>query len=413
MKQYLDVLQSAIYLGDNLQLFKKVRSESVDLIPTDPPYGLEFMGADWDKTLPKPEAWRECYRVLKPGGSLLAMSAARTDLFWRVCRDIEEAGFTLAQHTLFWIYKTGFPKGADLSKQADERAGAQRQVIGSKLGLPGYSTAQPKGVNGAFEGGGFGGAGGTADGELLITAPATELAMKLDGLYTKGKIKPAAEPIIWAMKPYEPGLLPLDNVVKHGVGAVNCLACMLPFAADERIEFDAEPTANNTTAGFLETVNSQWVGHNSNGRFPANILCTGQALGAECSRFFDIDAWARKHGLTDDQLQNAAAGIIDIPKPDEADRNFGCLTSINRHKTVKPIALFAYLISLLAPAQGIVLDPYCGSGTSPVAAVLAGRTGIGFELEETSYQTSAERLHTAINLPLTTEQQAGQGTLFD
>ncbi len=96
--------------GDCLEVLPGLQSESVSLVLTDPPYGWSFMGRSWDKALPNPAVWRECLRLLKPGGFALVMAGARSDCLWRLCRDLEEAGFDLALSQIHWVYRSGFPK---------------------------------------------------------------------------------------------------------------------------------------------------------------------------------------------------------------------------------------------------------------------------------------------------------------
>ena len=158
--------------GDNLQAMPALAAASVDLVATDPPYGISFMGKAWDKALPDPQTWAECYRVLKPGGSAVVMSGARLDCLWRMCRDLEAAGFELEQTALFWCYRSGFPKGGDLSKMADARAGAEREVTGVC-----HRQGRRSGILGEV-----------VDIAHETSLPATPLAVALDGWFTKGKV---------------------------------------------------------------------------------------------------------------------------------------------------------------------------------------------------------------------------------
>lgn len=313
-----------VVTADCLDWLREAEENSVDMIATDPPYGLAFMGKSWDKALPNPEVWRECLRVLKPGGAALVMSGVRLDCLWRVCRDLEEAGFELAQTCLSWIYRSGFPKGSDLSKMADKRAGAY------------------------------------------------PLASDLSGWFTRGKVKPAYELIIWARKPISEGS-EFDNVVKHGTGGVNCGRCMIPFGEDgaweKKIGYKAssychvtEDGGDNTRPWVRERVSAGLpvsVGTpNPAGRFPANVLCSDGALG-EGSKYFDIDAW----------------WALQTPKASRREKSPG-----NNHPTVKPVKLFAFLLSMFCPEGGTVLDPFCGSGTTGVAAKQQGFQFIGVEM---------------------------------
>ena len=107
--------------GDCIEVLQGFPENSVDLVVTDPPYGLGFMGKEWDKALPPKEAFMEMYRVLKPGALAFVMSSPRQDLLWRMCALLEGVGFELSQSFISWIYKTGFPKAYDVSKGIDKK----------------------------------------------------------------------------------------------------------------------------------------------------------------------------------------------------------------------------------------------------------------------------------------------------
>ena len=109
--------------GDSLKVLKKLEDESVDLICTDPPYGYSFMGKDWDKVVPSVEIWKECLRVLKPGGFCFVMSAPRIDVQSRMATKLEDAGFQTNFSPIYWTYATGFPKASNVGKAVDKRAG--------------------------------------------------------------------------------------------------------------------------------------------------------------------------------------------------------------------------------------------------------------------------------------------------
>ena len=119
-----------LYLGDCLFWLAMLPDNSVDAVVTDPPYGLSFMGKKWDYDVPGEAIWRECLRVLKPGGHLLAFAGTRTQ--HRMAVRIEDAGFEI-RDMIAWVYGSGFPKSLDVSKAIDKAAGAEREVVGSKV----------------------------------------------------------------------------------------------------------------------------------------------------------------------------------------------------------------------------------------------------------------------------------------
>jgi DNA modification methylase len=161
--------------GDSLVALKQLADNSMDAIITDPPYGLSFMGKKWDYDVPSVALWKEVIRVLKPGGHALVACGTRTQ--HRMTVNIEDAGFEI-RDVVAWIYGQGFPKSQDVSKAIDREAGAERKVIGSKLGLPGYSLAEndteehSRGAYGKFI---------DAEKECAISAPTTKDAKKWNG----------------------------------------------------------------------------------------------------------------------------------------------------------------------------------------------------------------------------------------
>ena len=123
-------MEQHLLLGDSKDVLKTIQDNSVDLLATDPSYGLHFMGKEWDKALPETEIFRECYRVLKPGAFIAVMSSPRSDLLYRMIQKLEDAGFDMSFSPILWTYHTGFPKAGDTSKMIDKRLGAEREVIG-------------------------------------------------------------------------------------------------------------------------------------------------------------------------------------------------------------------------------------------------------------------------------------------
>lgn len=192
---------------DAMDLF--IADNSVDSIVTDPPYGLGFMGKAWDHGVPGVEFWQAAYRVLKPGGHLLAFSGSRT--YHRMVCAIEDAGFEIRDQ-IMWVYGSGFPKSLDVSKAIDKAAGAEREVVGVK-------DVGPDMRGGNFK---------TSEGRMVadITAPATDAARQWQGWGTA--LKPAHEPIVVARKPLIGTVA--ANVLAHGTGAINVDGCRVASA---------------------------------------------------------------------------------------------------------------------------------------------------------------------------------------
>ena len=175
-----------VLCGDCVEVLKDFPDNSIDLVVTDPPYGLSFMGKDWDKALPSRGAFTEIIRVLKPGALAFVMSSPRQDLLWRMLALLEGVGFELTQSYIDWIYKTGFPKAYDVSKGIDRKLGEEREGEyiepfgreGRKSPIQGFGT---KGYSG----------GELKTNAVLRTKPTSELAEKWDGWKSQTGLKPA------------------------------------------------------------------------------------------------------------------------------------------------------------------------------------------------------------------------------
>jgi DNA modification methylase len=357
-----------ILQGDCLEQLKKLDSNSVDSIVTDPPYGLSFMGKKWDYDVPSVEIWRECLRVLKPGGHLLAFGGTRT--YHRLVVNIEDAGFEIRDQVM-WLYGSGFPKSMDISKQIDKQAGVEREVVGTKR----KSDIRGSTINGEWQGLHKPNKGLI---DVQYTAPATEAAKQWQGWGTA--LKPANEPICVARKPIEKGLTVAENVIKWGTGALNIDASRIGFQNGEtnpsiaRYKSTAQQGNNgwnhiNRGANF----NNQTEASMNQGRWPANIILDEDAaseLDAQVDTLYTEDGPSR---------------FFYVAKASKRERGEG-----NNHPTVKPIKLMEYLIKLVTPPGGIVLDPFMGSGSTGVAAKKLNCKFIGCELNP-EYVAIAEK----------------------
>ena len=386
-----------IHNGDCIETMNAMPPESVDAIVTDPPYGLSFMQAKWDATPPGVQWAEACYRVLKPGGHIAAFGGTRT--WHRLAVAIEDAGFEM-RDSLAWLYGSGFPKSHDIGKAIDKLAGAEREVIGSKIGLPGYHLSGK-------------GEAGPAYGSNLqkvtseqraaaaaLTAPATPEAVQWDGWGTA--LKPAFEPIVLARKPLAEKTV-ARNVLAHGTGAINVDACRT--AAIDKAKFPAGVVSKT------ESVYGGGAGIYGNrprpddaspsGRWPANVL-----LDHHAAAWVDEQSGHQKDGVTVNRNKNPEAekphtvyggGWKNGDRPDityggggGASRFFYSAKApkserpnVNgvQHSTVKPLKIMRWLIRLVTPPGGVVLDPFAGSGTTIEAALIEGFNPIGIEME--------------------------------
>jgi len=196
---WLDEHIDTVINADCLDMMRDMPDESVDLLLTDPPYGIAFMGKDWDKAVPSVDIWRECLRVLKPGAFAFIMCISRQDCQARMIVNLQEAGFEVSFSPLYHTFAQGFPKAANMSKMVDRRLGMEREVIGFKQtvypdnpdsGSPFYKYSQ------AAQ---FGNSQGK---EAYLTTPASPEAKTLDGSYANFEPKPAVEVILVCRKPF-------------------------------------------------------------------------------------------------------------------------------------------------------------------------------------------------------------------
>lgn len=351
-------------------------AESIDVIVTDPPYELGFMGKSWDKSgvAFDPATWVECLRVLKPGGHMLAFGGSRT--FHRIAVAIEDAGFEI-RDTLMWLYGSGFPKSLDVSKAIDRAAGVKREV--TRIG----QTKAPE-LAGKFD-------LATSETRERRDSSATPEAEQWDGWGTA--LKPAWEPIIMARKPFRGNVA--TNVLTHGTGAINIDAC--------RIEGDAWSRPNRRTAlGIMNDDCRQPTPmdgeSHAGGRWPANLILDETAaamLDAETSDLhsagFHQNGNETRNGSTSmfgignatgSQIRHGDSGgasrFFYTAKSSTSERHAGLKANGNTHPTVKPIGLMRWLVRLISPPGGTVCDPFVGSGTTGCAIVLEPELQLSF-----------------------------------
>ena len=401
-----------LYHGDCLDILKTLPDDSVDAIVTDPPYGLAFMGKHWDYDVPSVDIWRECLRVLKPGGHLLSFAGTRT--YHRMTVNIEDAGFEI-RDMVAWIYAQGFPKSHDVSKAIDKAAGAEREVVGTKLGLPGYSltNGSPGGV--AMKGN-IDGSLRNGSAECAITAPATSAAQEWQGWGTA--LKPALEPVCVARKPLIGTVA--ENVLAHGTGALNIDGCRV------EADWNNDPSKRGFGYGvmkqgerqkYIDRANGEWGMKDetqwtpTQGRWPANLIHDGSdevvalfpvtngkygmtkhgsGTNTKYGKFKRSEQSFLNDGVPD---SGSAARFFYVAKASKADRDSGGIKNI--HATVKPTDLMRYLCRLVTPPGGVVLDPFMGSGSTGKAAALEGFQFIGIEREAEYIEIARRRIEAA------------------
>jgi DNA modification methylase len=351
--------------GDCLDVLGSWPPAIIDACVTDPPYELAFMGRAWDQTgvAFDPDTWRAVFRVLKPGAHLLAFGGARTA--HRMTCAIEDAGFEI-RDTLCWLYGSGFPKSLDVSKAIDKAAGAER------IKYPGpYASRKPNGSSGVSSVG-----MGDLNGD--VSDPATDAARQWQGWGTA--LKPAHEPIILARKPFRGTVA--ANVLAHGTGAINVDACRVATndalgGGGEKAETSGKFTNEGwrrpwmddpeASEAFAAKVRANVARAETLGRFPANVVHDGSPeVEAAFAAFGD--------GFGDSGSSSRFFYSAKATARDRAD---------SKHPTVKPIALMAWLVRMVTPPGGVVLDPFAGSGTTGEAAMLEGFDALLIERDAT------------------------------
>ena len=273
---------NTIHQGDCLDWLQELPDNCIDLVCTDPPYGIKFLAKDWDKAIPPTEVWEECLRVLKPGAFAFVMCTPRQDCLSRMMLRLEEAGFRTNFTSVYWVYATGWNKSANLSKAADKRAGAERKVIRVEDRRSEYDGKSRKSVAVNTN---WRDAEGRDDyrdvSTCVVTAPATEEAERLDGSYAGFQPKPALEPVIVAMKPLDEKTF-LDQALKNRKGCVWFDNCRIPTT---------QPHANRDRTGeatkskrYSEKGSTNFAaipgprGGDARGRFAANLLVSDDVL---------------------------------------------------------------------------------------------------------------------------------------
>jgi DNA modification methylase len=376
-----------LHAGDCREVLRAYPDDHFDAVVTDPPYGLAFMGKRWDYDVPGEDVWREVLRVLKPGGHLLAFAGTRTQ--HRMAVRIEDAGFDI-RDMIAWVYGSGFPKSLDVGKAIDKSAGVKGELVGERR-FGKTSTGQASGWNPNAV---------AATGKQDVFAPATDAARQWHGWGTA--LKPALEPITLARKPLSGTVA--ANVTAYGTGALNIDGC--------RVGCDLVTTSHtkwNGTAGWQGNVST---GETSThlGRWPANLLHDGsdevlagfpdaEARFYYCAKASRTDrdegcdhlpprsgaeAVDRKEGSAGLQSPRAGAGALA-----EAVRNW--------HPTVKPTDLMRYLCRLVTPPDGLVLDPFVGSGSTGKGALLEGFRFVGIDLDPEHIAIATARCQFAVD----------------
>lgn len=481
-----------VHIGNNLDILPTLEDNSVDSIVTDPPYELGFMGKKWDSTgiAYNSDLWRECLRVLKPGGHLLSFGGSRT--WHRIAVAIEDAGFEV-RDSIAWLYGSGFPKSLDISKAIDKSDAAEARrkrdleftawirstgltssqidkITESNMGghyttaasQPAVATAelfdklrpylpevpdhiekmvaertiesqnfknrevigQKTFVRNTQSWEASGGMLAAGEKEINETLPATPEAQQWEGWGTA--LKPAFEPVIVARKPLIGTVA--ENVLTYGTGGLNIDGSRIGTREKDESGWAKTGSKASDNVALGKQYDREPISEVGLGRWPANVILdehTAELLDEQSGiskpkpkrqgqrggkQHFD-GGWDKASiGTWPEDFGGGASRFFYVAKASKRDRNEGLeeledtqalfasdsnlhlngdgtprnkeSTTKNFHPTVKPTDLMRYLIKLVTPPNGIVLDPFTGSGSTGKAAILEGFRFIGIEMTE-------------------------------
>lgn len=370
-----------LHCGDCIEVMQGMAENSIDAICCDPPYGLGFMGKAWDALPPGLDWARECLRVLKPGGHIVAFGGQRT--IHRLTCSLEDAGFQIRE--LFgWLQWQGFPKSLDASKALDAHHGAEREVVGERRQRANNKENSHAAMNAS-----------TGDVEQ-ITAPATEDARTWEG-YGSG-LKPCLEPAIIARKPLVGTVA--ENLIEWGVGALNIDGCRYAYGDEAwpgpggEVPLFSEPHGGGLSVYGERSGRSQSrTGYVAAlGRWPANVYATPKASRGE--REAGCEGLPGRTGAETVEREEGSAGT----QSPRAGAGRTASTVRNHHPTVKPIKLMRWLTRLVGCQPGsTILDPFAGSGTTMLAAHREGFKCIAIEREPAYCDIARARLGAALD----------------
>ena len=406
-----EVSTNEVRQGDCMDVVKDIPDESIHAVVTDPPYGLNFMPDvtnGWDDFEPKEyqewcEQWaRECLRVLKPGGHMLAFSGNRTH--HRLFTGVEDAGFEI-RDTLTWHYGSGFPKASDISKTIDKRADAEREVVGEK-----DTYREPQTTDMGWD---------CENRAKYETAPATDAAKKWDGWKTG--LKPSTEFVVMARKPYDGATV--DSVLEHGTGALNIETCRIESGERPNRTHDGGCVFN---VGEYDQESRMADGTTTEGRYPSNLIfdeLAAEQLDADVGELAagahtpqdpgGISAGKQTWNTPDKRGETDSGGpsrYFYTSKATKAERTLDGKID-NAHPTVKPGDLMQWLVKLVTAENQIVLDPFCGSGTTLRAAKDLNRQFIGIERQAKWADVARVRAGLTPEDPSIVRDDAGQSGL--
>jgi site-specific DNA-methyltransferase (adenine-specific) len=343
---------NSLYRGDCQEILKRIPDNSIDLIVTDPPYGLEFMGKDWDNAIPAVDAWQECFRVLKPGAFAFVMCAPRSDLQCRMIDHLERAGFETGFSPIFWTHAQGMPKAHKINEDGNKKTTTTCEINNEDT------------LNAEF-----------------ISPEAT----RFKGAYAGFQPKPAVEVILVVMKPLEKRGY-TNQAFDNDKGITWLDKCRVGEG-----RFPANLLVSDGALGDYSRYFSldSWAGKLNLAELPQSVqenlpfLIVPKPSNRE--KEAGLERFKKQRIRGRDQGQDKRNTPHKLRPKDRK----------NIHPTIKPVTLMAYLITMGSREGDVVLDPFLGSGTTAVAAVGINRRIIGIEISDEYMKIAQARFRSA------------------
>lgn len=396
--------------GDCLDVLAWIEPNSIDALVTDPPAGINFMNKEWDHNKGGREQWvtwmtsvmKLAHAAMKPGAHGLIWALPRTS-HWTATA-LEDAGFEV-RDVVTHLFGSGFPKSLNISKAIDKAAGAERPIVGANPNHRGTSQMKNPYTKALGQNG-------------VITSAASAASAAWDGWGTA--LKPASEHWILVRKPLSEKTV-AANVLKYGTGAINIDASRIvidPKDPNQRPNGSKPLSEGGETSMFKMGGRNPAYGGNTlamdQGRFPANLVlshtpyCEDDQCDLECAvKALDVQAAqgvSRFFYCAKISSSERNAGLEGMPEKKwdfrdnetshkSAHAGAGRLSpNSNHHPTVKSKKLMSYLIKMVTPPNGTVLDPFMGSGSTGVAAKECGFDFIGIEKEHEYFEIAKKRI---------------------
>ena len=443
------IVDSKLINGNSLEVLKDYDDNSVDLLCTDPPYGYGFMGKDWDQTLPPRKIFEECLRVLKPGSLAFVMSAPRSDVQYRMAQMLEEVGFNVSFTPIYWAYATGFPKAMNISNAVVKRGDTDeaKKLDGSYAGYQPKPAVEvvivamkPLEQKGYLD--------QALDNQKGITW-LDDCRIPFEGMidteqYDKDNVGSqknfdiGADGLSW-------GNQPVRKTTKSKPREENTVFKTSGFKSEDNDTAEASPLGR-FAANLLVSDNVLDTGkktkstggrayQNTNEMFSGGWAYDEEGTGenpgkgdeGDFSRYYSLDEWWKSVLVKLNPEVQRTFPFLVVPKASKSEKNMGLddfekqqkiyngqspesskdmkgvekkfttQPTKNNHPTVKPLQLFSYLVTLGSRKDDVVLDPFMGSGTTPISCVTLDRKYLGIEREKDYFEIAEARVEKAKN----------------